>query len=76
MKVAAPLLLLASLVMACFTDPKGTNGIWVSSSQVVSVVHAESCAPGANTKINTSYGALCVKETPKEVLKRLEAVSP
>jgi hypothetical protein len=71
MSYFAPVLLMISLVLACFTDPQGL-GIWVSRSEVVAVLHATDCAKGANTKIITSSGSLCVQETPQQVLKLLE----
>lgn len=71
MKILAPILLLISLTMACFTDPQG-QGVWVSRSEVVSVLHAVACDKRASTQIITVSGVLCVKETPQEVLKKLD----
>lgn len=71
MNIIAPFLVVVSLTLACFTDPQGL-GIWVSRSEVVAVLHAVDCAPGARTKIMTSSGSLCVQETPQQVLKALE----
>jgi hypothetical protein len=66
------LFLLAGL--ACFANPDD-QGIWIVSSQVVSVLHnAGECAKGSNAKIVTSAGSYCVRETPQEVLKILESV--
>lgn len=70
MKYLAPALVIFS--MACFTDPQGILGIWIERNQVVAVVHAADCAPGAATKIVTLSGSLCVKETPAQVLNRLD----
>lgn len=72
MSYIAPALLLISLVMACFTDPQGVLGIWISSEQVVSVLHPTDCTPEAHTKIVTQSGSFCVLETPQEVLQRLQ----
>jgi hypothetical protein len=71
MTYGAPLLLLISLVMACFTSPDGL-GIWVSKTEVIAVLHAADCAKGANTKILTTSGSLCVQESPQQVLKLLD----
>lgn len=72
MKYLAPILVVFSF--ACFFDPQG-QGIWVMPSQVVSVQHNPGdCAPSAKTKIVTQSGTLCVRETPQEVTKRLDAI--
>ena len=64
--------LLAALGFVCFANP-ADQGIWVAASQVVSVLHpAGDCVKGSNTKIVTVAGALCVRETPQEVLRVLE----
>lgn len=72
MKYIAPVLTLFSF--ACFFDPQGM-GIWVAPSQVVGVVHNPGdCAPPAKSKILTANGStLCVRETPQEVTKKLNA---
>lgn len=71
MKYLAPILLTISIVMACFTEPKGVNGLWIASDQVVGVTHAVDCAEGAKTKITTTSSSFCVLEEPQEVLRRL-----
>jgi hypothetical protein len=71
MSYIAPLLLLTSLAMACFTAPDG-NGVWVAPNEVVSVTHGSDCVIGAHTKITLSQGSLCVQETPQQVLKVLD----
>lgn len=72
MKFLAPILVIISLAMACFTDPQGVFGVWVSAEQVVAVLHpAGDCIASAQTKIVTQSGTLCVREPPLEVLKRL-----
>lgn len=71
MKILAPILVVFALALACFTDPEGL-GIWVARAEVVAVLHAKDCAPGAHTKIVTSSGMLCVQESPQQVLKVLE----
>ena len=64
---------LIALGFACFMDPTGHDGIWVAAPQVVSVLHnVGDCAKGANTKIVTLSGNLCVRETPQEVIKLLK----
>lgn len=64
--------LLVTLGFVCFADPT-SQGMWVASSQVVTVLHnAGDCAKGSNTKIVTVAGSLCVRETPQQVLKALE----
>lgn len=71
MNILAPLLLVLSIAMACFTDPQGL-GIWVSREQVVSVQHnSGDCAKGSKSKIVTGSGSLCVQETPQQILKTL-----
>lgn len=72
MKYLAPILLTFSIVMACFTDPQGVNGIWIVPSQVVAILHPVDCASGAHTKIITQSGAFCVIETPAQVRQRLD----
>lgn len=74
MSYLAPTLLVISLALACFTDPTGL-GVWVAKSEVVAVLHATDCVKGANTKIITSSGSLCVQETPQQVLKLLDDAS-
>lgn len=69
MKYLAPVFVLFGLVS--FTDPRGLD-LWVAKSQVVGVLHSVDCAKGANTKILTASGALCVRESVPEVLKRLD----
>jgi ABC-type hemin transport system ATPase subunit len=60
------------LAFACFADPS-QQGIWVASSQVVTVLHdAGDCAKGSHTKIVMVAGTVCVRETPQQVLKALE----
>jgi len=69
------LFLCACVALACFADPKN-QGIWIVSSQIVSVLHpAGECASGSNAKIVTGAGSYCVRETPQEVLKILEKVN-
>lgn len=71
MRIAAPIILTISLVLACFTAPDG-NGVWISKNEVGAVLHATDCAKGANTKIVTAAGSYCVLETPAQVRKLLE----
>lgn len=71
MSYLAPILVVTSIVMACFTAPDG-NGVWVAPNEVQSVSHANDCAPGAHSKITLSQGSLCVQETPQQVLKILD----
>jgi len=59
----------AVIAFACFMDPM-ERGIWVASSEIVAVLHdVGDCASGSHTKIVTSAGKFCVRETPQEVLK-------
>lgn len=71
MTYLAPILILVSLVLACFTAPDG-QGVWITPNEVVTVSHAHACAAGAQAEISTSNGQhLCVQETPQQVLKVL-----
>lgn len=72
MTYAAPILVIFALSMACFTDPQGVFSIWIAKPAVVSVIHSVDCAKGAHTKITTASGSICVRETPEEVVKRLD----
>jgi len=71
MHFLAPVLLIFSLVLACFTAPDG-NGVWVDPHQILSVTHATDGAPGANAKISTSNGSFFIHETPQQALKIIE----
>jgi len=67
--------ILLTTALACFLDPSARDGIWVMPASIVSVLHnTGDCAKGANTKIITLAGNLCVHETPQEVLKILESL--
>jgi hypothetical protein len=72
MHFLAPILVIVSLVLACFTAPDG-NGVWVNTGEITSVTHAQDGAAGANSKITTTGGAsYFVHETPQEALKIIE----
>ena len=73
MKFLAPALVVFSMV--CFTDPNGF-GVWVERSQVVTVSHPVGCTPLARTKVELGNGTfVCITETVKEALQRLDAGS-
>jgi len=73
MKFVAPALILFSMV--CLTAPNGVHGIWVQKDQIVSILHAEGCPDTTNTKVTLGNGtSVCVRETPSEVLKKVEEV--
>lgn len=76
MRILAPILLIISLVMVCFTDPNGFAA-WVDREQVVTVTHPLDCVSGANAKVSTGNGTfLCVRETVKEAIERLDGKKP
>lgn len=67
-----PLLATIALVaFVCLRDPQN-EGMWIVASQVVELLHPVGCAAGSNTKIVTSAGQLCVRETPEQVMKLLK----
>lgn len=71
MKFAAPALLVFSMV--CFTDPRGF-AFWADRNQVVSVSKpAGECAATANSRVTLGNGTfVCIQETVKEALQRLD----
>jgi len=73
MKYLAPLFVVFGLV--CFTDPQGMD-VWVSRSEIVTVLHPVDCDKRANSKIITSNGFLCVQEKPREIIKAIEELPP
>lgn len=61
--------LLAAFVL--LHDPQGLP-VWVSPSQILAVRNPVNCVPQAKSQITMSSGpALCLMETPAEVLTKL-----
>lgn len=66
-------MLVLAAALACFSNP-ADQGLWIVATQVVAVLHnAGDCAKGSNTKIVTGAGSYCVRETPQQVIKLLQA---
>lgn len=67
-------ILVTLVAFVCLRDPQN-EGMWIVASQVVELLHPVGCAAGSNTKIVTSAGQLCVRETPQEVIKMLKELN-
>jgi hypothetical protein len=74
MKFLAPALTVFSMV--CFTDPRGF-AFWADRNQVVSVSRpAGECALPSKARVTLGNGTfVCIQETVKEALQRLDPVS-
>jgi hypothetical protein len=71
MKFLAPALVIFSLV--CLTGPDGF-AVWISTEQVVSVLHPtkDECAAGSKAKVTFGNGAaVCVLEERKAIVDKL-----
>jgi hypothetical protein len=68
MRYIAPLLILFSFVS--FLAPSGKL-IWVNREAVVAVAEPAACAPTAQSRLLTSNGYICVRESLQEAVDKL-----
>lgn len=71
MKWLIPILLL----FAILTDTQG-RAIYVAKSSVVAITSPAGCDASANSKVITTSGQLCTKETMEENRRKFEDANP